>query len=380
VKLVNEIRNVRNTNPNLLFFSNPNNFMKTVTIAQITDIHIGMEGEDTNGIDVRANFLCVLKEVKQTAVDYIVVSGDLCFDIGIREIYEWVKSALDAVGIPYFVMPGNHDNPPMLASVFGLEHLLQKEELFYKQDIEGVGKLLFLDSTTGVVSAQQLIFLKENCKDTESPNLLFVHHPPSFADIEHMDNNYALKNISEVQTAIAECASKPQAIFCGHYHCGRTIVLPKLHTSVFIAPSSAFFQLNPNAVGFEIKSERSAWRKIIWDGESLKTSVCYVGNYAKNMELVRQYYKAWETGDEALLPLAENLQHIRPDAIYGSRAAFLEACWDKFGGPTSTHKMVAMGDRVSVLMEVPYPNGKVKLISEWFEIEGGEITKIQVVY
>ncbi len=363
-----------------MFFSNPNNLMITVTIAQITDLHIGKEGEDTNGIDVRANFLGVLKEVKQAAVDYMVVSGDLCFDIGVREIYEWIKLTLDAVGIPYFVMPGNHDNPPMLASVFGLEHLLQKEELFYKHDIEGLGKLLFLDSTTGIVSAQQLTFLKENCKNTEESNLLFVHHPPSLAEITHMDKNYAMKNIEEVQAAIGECASKPQAIFCGHYHCGRTIVLPKLSTNVFITPSSAFFQLNPDAVGFEIKSERSAWRKITWDGESLKTSVFYVGNYAKNMGLVRQYYKAWETGDETLLPLAENLQHISPDAVYHSRAAFIEACWDKFGGPTPTHKMTAMGNKVSVLMEVSYPNGKAKLISEWFEIEGNEITKIQVVY
>ncbi|MFK7904646.1 MAG: metallophosphoesterase [Chitinophagales bacterium] len=354
--------------------------MKTVTIAQITDIHIGMQGEDTNGIDVRANFLCVLKEVEQAGVDYIVVSGDLCFDIGIREIYEWVKSALDAVGIPYFVIPGNHDNPSMLALVFGLEHLLQKEELFYQREIEEVGKLLFLDSTTGIVSAQQLTFLKESCQDPAIPNLLFVHHPPSLADITHMDNNYALKNIGEVQAAIGECASKPHAIFCGHYHCGRTIVLPKLHTNVFITPSSAFFQLNPDAVGFEIKSERSAWRKIVWDGESVKTSVCYVGNYAKNLELVRQYYKAWETGDKMLLPLAKNLKHISPDVVYHSRNTFLKACWDKFSRHTWNHKMLAMGNRVSVLMKVPYPDNKVKLISEWFEIEGNEITKIQVIY
>lgn len=363
-----------------MFFQTLNNFMKTVTIAQITDLHIGKEGEDTNGIDVRTNFLCVLKEVKQAGVDYIVVSGDLCFDIGIREIYEWVKFQLDALGIPYFVISGNHDNSPILASVFGLEHLLQREELFYKHEIEGLGKFLFLDSTTGTVSEQQLAFLKKNCKDTEIPNLLFVHHPPALADSPHMDNNYAMKNIEEVQAAIGGCASKPQAIFCGHYHCGRTIVLPRLGTNVFITPSSAFFQLNPDAVGFEIKSSRSAWRKIIWNGKSLRTSVFYVGNYARNKELVRQYYKGWETGNESLLPLAENLQHISPECTYHSRAAFLEACWDKFGGPTPTHKMTVMGNRVSVLMEIPYPNDKVKLISEWFEIEGNEIVKIQVIY
>ncbi|MEZ4883785.1 MAG: metallophosphoesterase [Chitinophagales bacterium] len=247
--------------------------MKSISIAQITDLHIANEGEKPNGIDVRSNFLKILEKVKQASVDYIVVSGDFCLHIGVLEIYEWIKLQLDAVGIPYFVMSGNHDNPAMLASVFEVEDFLQKDELFYSHEIESFGKLIFLDSTNGLVSSQQLSFLISCCKNENKSNLLFIHHPPILADVLHMDKNYSLQNIEEVHSAIEACMSKPQAIFCGHYHCSRAITLPFLNTTVFITPSSSYFQLNPDAVNFEIESKIPAWRNIIWDGKTVKTSI-----------------------------------------------------------------------------------------------------------
>ncbi|MGB1243353.1 MAG: metallophosphoesterase [Chitinophagales bacterium] len=255
--------------------------MNPITIAQITDIHIAEEGRLPNGVDVRANFLKVLKGVKEANVDYMVISGDLCCDIGIIEVYEWVKSHLDAVEIPYFVLSGNHDDPSMIAEIFEMQGSLQKGDLYYSHKIESLGQFIFLDSTVGRVSSQQLSFLTNCCKDTNEPQLLFIHHPPTLASVAHMDKNYSLQNIEEVQTAIKACASRPQAIFCGHYHCERSISLPDLGTTVFISPSSAYFQINPNIDDFEIDSYQSAWRKILWDGKTVKSSIKYVNkNYS----------------------------------------------------------------------------------------------------
>lgn len=354
--------------------------MNTVTIAQITDIHIAEEGKMPNGMNVRDNFLKVLKEVQKAEVDYMVVSGDLCSDIGVIEIYQWVKKQLDATAIPYFILSGNHDNPAMIAEVFGLQSILQNGELYFKEKIEGIGQLVFLDSTAGTVSNQQLTFLTDSCKDETEPQLLFVHHPPTLANVAHMDKNYALQNIAEVQTALQNCNSKPQAIFCGHYHCGRSIDLPHLNTTVHITPSSAFFQLNPDAPHFEIGSYQSAWRKIVWDGKNVKSNIRYIGNTAKNKNLVRQYYRAWEKGNQDLLPLADDVLHISPDAIYESRADFLKACWDDLRGyPTPIKQMVAEANTVCVFIEFSTPEG-IKSICSWFELEDGWITQIRVVY
>ncbi len=354
--------------------------MNTISIAQVTDIHIAKEGESPNGIDVRANFLKVLEEVKRAKVDYMVVSGDLCSQVGIIEVYQWVKRHLDATEIPYFIMSGNHDNPAMLAEVFGLTHLLQNRELYYSHKIEGLGQLIFLDSTTGMVSSPQLSFLTDSCKDVNEPQLLFMHHPPTLAGVPHMDNNYALQNIEEVQSALKNCASKPQAIFSGHYHCGRSVCLSDIDITTYITPSSAYFQLNPDIDHFEIGSYRSAWRKIVWDGKSLRTNIKYVGSAAKNIALVKQYYEAWEKADPSLLPLAPTVQHISPDSIYESKSEFLKACWEELKGyPTPIQQIVSEGNTVCVLIETPVLDG-IKSICSWFELENDWITKIRVVY
>lgn len=354
--------------------------MNSISIAQITDIHIAEEGRLPNGVDVRANFLKVLKEVKKAKVDYMVVSGDLCCDVGIIEVYEWVKSHLDAVEVPYFILSGNHDDPTMMAAVFGLDHLLQNGELYFSHRIEGIGQFVFLDSTTGKVSPQQLDFLTDCCKDVNEPQLLFVHHPPTLASVAHMDKNYSLKNITEVQTVIEGCVSKPQAIFCGHYHCERSISLPDLGTTVFITPSSAYFQINPNSSSFEIGAFRSAWRKIIWDGKTVKSTIEYVGSAAKSMKIVKQYYKAWETGNQSLLPLADDVQHRSPDAFYESKAEFLKACWDDLkGSPTPIVDMMAEENRVCVWIETPIAD-EIMSVCAWFDVEKELITNIRVLY
>ena len=87
-------------------------------IVQLTDLHVGLEGEDTYGVDVRQNFLQILEKVKAETPDLLVISGDLCYHQGDAQIYEWIKGHLDQIDIPYEVMSGNHDDPQLLAKAF----------------------------------------------------------------------------------------------------------------------------------------------------------------------------------------------------------------------------------------------------------------------
>ena len=63
-------------------------------ILQITDLHIGGVHEDTFGVDVRKNFDTILEKARKSAPDLIVITGDLCFETGNKEIYYWIHSKL----------------------------------------------------------------------------------------------------------------------------------------------------------------------------------------------------------------------------------------------------------------------------------------------
>jgi Icc protein len=90
-------------------------FMK---IIQITDLHIGKEGESSFGVDIRRNFLDILKAVKTLKPDFLAITGDICFDVADKKVYAWVKSHLDFLNIPYAVIGGNHDESVMMAKAF----------------------------------------------------------------------------------------------------------------------------------------------------------------------------------------------------------------------------------------------------------------------
>ena len=68
-------------------------------IVQITDLHVGREGEETYGVDVRANFRKILQAARQWRPEYLVLSGDLCYRDGDVAIYHWIREQLDELGI-----------------------------------------------------------------------------------------------------------------------------------------------------------------------------------------------------------------------------------------------------------------------------------------
>jgi Icc protein len=87
-------------------------------VIQITDLHIGQEGEDTYFVDVRENFRRIIAAVQERRPNYLVLSGDLCYSQGDLSIYAWVKEWVDQLKIPYEVIAGNHDDSKLLTEAF----------------------------------------------------------------------------------------------------------------------------------------------------------------------------------------------------------------------------------------------------------------------
>ncbi len=239
-------------------------------IIQITDLHIGRKDEDTFDIDVRKNFMDILKVIKKLGPDLLVLSGDLCYRESEPDIYRWIKSHLDFLQLPYEVMAGNHDDSQIMAEVFNRKHLLIDDELYFKKIIGNYG-ILFLDSSKGFLSEKQLKWLEHEMHLIKKEVLIFMHHPPVDGGVPHMESNYAMKGREVLQFILAKYP-KNIPIFCGHYHVEKTIFVENL--LVHITPS-CFFQIDWRERDFKVDHHRIALREIELGKGYLRSTVSY---------------------------------------------------------------------------------------------------------
>lgn len=239
-------------------------------IVQITDLHIDQENEFPHDIDVRKNFQRVLRAIRQIKADHLVVSGDLCYDVGDVSIYKWIKEQLDLCRVSYDVIGGNHDDSLMMAEVFGLKHLCTDDEMYFAKKV-GKTTCIFLDSVKGFHSEKQLKWLKRQLNNNLEDIIIFTHHPPIKAGVPFMDNKYPLQNIDDIQKVFSSHRGFLN-IFCGHYHVEKSI--QKDNILVQITPS-CFFQIDQNYEDFKVDHHSIAYRLIDTSNNSLKTSVKY---------------------------------------------------------------------------------------------------------
>ena len=245
-------------------------------IIQITDQHVGTAEEQPHGVDVRRNFQRLCRRIDVLRPDHLVITGDLCLENGDPEIYQWIKETVDQLEIPYEVLSGNHDDPCLLADVFGVTTDLKEQELYYCRTWEGEC-FLFLDTTPGSLSRRQLDWVEKHVRSGEGRcRILFMHHPPVIAGVPHMDSNYPLQaSCREALEVIFANAMEPVRVFCGHYHHARTIEAS--YGTVFISPSS-YVQINPYSVEFELEHTVPGFRMIELVGDKLRTSVHFLAD------------------------------------------------------------------------------------------------------
>lgn len=235
------------------------------TIAQITDIHIGQAGEDTFDVDVRNNLVRTVAQSVRDGAQELVVTGDLAFRSGHPDIYAWLADELSKLSIPWWVLPGNHDDPAMMRDAFG-------ERLYSRQlCVRTLGQrtLAFVDSGPSSVDATQLDALREVLRGTVRTPLVFVHHPPAPLGVPYMDGGHMLQNHQELLSVLrgGPCGAN---VFCGHYHVERTLSLGNV--SVFATPST-FFQIDPRHKEFVVDHRNPGYRVIHFDDNTLQTAV-----------------------------------------------------------------------------------------------------------
>ena len=214
-------------------------------IAQITDTHIKAKGALAYG-NVLDSASCLKKVIKhcnkfKPKIDLVIVTGDLT-DSGQIEEYEEFNKILRLLKIPWFIIPGNHDNNQNLFKFFDNHEYLPRKGKYCNYVIDKYPfTLMGLDTTVlgenyGEFCDERLKWLDFNLTLYSSkPTFLFMHHHPFVTGINGMDNQN-LKNSVEFFDVLK---SHPQVkhIACGHVHRSTETVINGIGVS--IAPNGA---------------------------------------------------------------------------------------------------------------------------------------------
>jgi Icc protein len=246
---------------------------QTLTIAQVSDIHIGATANPQSGVDMRQQFQAVLRLLRQRPLDLLVLSGDLALVAGEPEAYRWIQQQLVDFPCPYLVMTGNHDNLDNLVEIFAIPASdLQQKMLCFSRYING-RYLIFLDTLSYALPEAQQHWLAQQLANIKEEVLVFMHHPPILCDCVFMDSRYSLQNIDEVWPILAN-APNVKHVFCGHYHTERDITLAG--TEVHVTPST-MLQIDTETREFKIASRVPGWRIIEWPVQgAVRTYVEYL--------------------------------------------------------------------------------------------------------
>ena len=92
-------------------------------IAHFTDPHITLPHKPFKDVDALQNVKSIVHHINNLArkPDLTIITGDLAHE-GLKEEYERLKSTLSMLSMPYYLIPGNHDDRDNLRTVFFNHH------------------------------------------------------------------------------------------------------------------------------------------------------------------------------------------------------------------------------------------------------------------
>lgn len=87
-------------------------------IAQVSDCHLPANPKQMyRGINPHQNLKTLIQRLKALKPDLLLATGDLSED-GSRASYRNLQKILKPLGVPVLALPGNHDDPDLLADSF----------------------------------------------------------------------------------------------------------------------------------------------------------------------------------------------------------------------------------------------------------------------
>jgi Icc protein len=229
-----------------------------VRLLQLTDCHILAGEQDClRGMNTRASFeaVCEAAFSENANLDLMLATGDLTQDAS-ASAYRYLAGRLNALDLPVFWLPGNHDDP-------GLMHeQLRGEQIFAaKQVVIGGWVIVLLDSTlagesSGQLSRHQLDFLDTALrKHAQLHALVCLHHQPLPTGSAWIDQ-LGLRN-AQAFTDTVRAQANVRGVLWGHVH-------QQWHRQIdgieWMSTPSTCIQFKPGSKGFALDDLAPGYR------------------------------------------------------------------------------------------------------------------------
>lgn len=194
-------------------------------IAHISDSHIAGWGKKAYNIAPTADNLALcVRHINRLnpQPDLVLVTGDITYQ-GLPEEAQQAATILRQLDCPFFIVPGNHDDPATLLEEFRQEHCPTENHNFINYVIDGYDiRLIGMDSTLknaagGKIDAAGRKWLEARLsEEREQPTVLFMHHPPVKCGVLETDEDgFACTDALGV---IVGKYPNIERILCGHIH------------------------------------------------------------------------------------------------------------------------------------------------------------------
>jgi 3',5'-cyclic-AMP phosphodiesterase len=214
-------------------------------IAQISDTHIMPKGKHWKGlpetkVDERLKLIVNHLNQLNPKPDVIIHTGDTVDDCGI-EGYEHLKEILEPLNMPYYLIPGNHDDREAMRLSFQHTRYMPQEGFIQYVIDDFPIRLIALDTIVpekphGIICEQRMNWLIKTLEaNTQKPTLIFMHHPLIETGQKLLDKVkcYAPDGFEK----LIERSSNIVGILSGHYHKSCASLFGR--TLCFVGPSSA---------------------------------------------------------------------------------------------------------------------------------------------
>ena len=253
-------------------------------IIQISDTHLFNDPSRVLlGVPTQQSFEVVLEHLRQQqdSFDLIIHSGDLTQDAS-KPAYQRVAEMLTRFNVPVYCVPGNHDDPRVMAMVYphaaltNDKHIITKNWQFILLDTHKPG------AVEGFLRKSELNFL-QHCLHAypEHHAAIVYHHHPVPVGSAWLDR-LGLTNADELWQIVTRYP-KIKAMIFGHVHQQFEEVVEGIQC--FSAPSTCI-QFKRHQDHFGLEDLPQGYRKIkLYEDGRIETEVVRLDHYVGHFDM-----------------------------------------------------------------------------------------------
>jgi 3',5'-cyclic AMP phosphodiesterase CpdA len=214
----------------------------------------------------------------------VVITGDLV-DFGRADEYAHLRSLIEPLHMPVYLLPGNHDDRDALRAAFADHAYLPRSGPIQYTVNLGPIDLVAIDTLApqkshGSLCAERLQWLEQQLGAGHKPVIIAMHHPPFATAIGHMDRIGLLEGQAQFARIVRMHTHRIARIICGHLHRNIDVVFEGTMASTCGSPAHQVdLDLSSDAAS-AFRLEPPSFKLHVWHGDTgLVSHTALIGKY-----------------------------------------------------------------------------------------------------